>query len=153
MRLKTLFINSLRSPIVMPKVYNHYPEIACFNGDLLPPTHNRGSVMQRARDGKFYRWFFKKSSDDRNEPLDCEVYANAAEQIFRPDYEKLSAEYMIVGTVVEHPVVDAGENPDRNFLPPRQRFSRADRMDGWIPKGLADLGIEPNPTLIFRALQ
>jgi len=39
--------------------------------------------MQRARDGKFYRWFLRKSSDDRNEPLDCEVYANAAEQIFQ----------------------------------------------------------------------
>jgi phage terminase large subunit GpA-like protein len=103
--------------------YNHYPEIACFTETHFHQLTIEDSVMQRARDGQHYRWFFKKSSDDRNEPLDCEVYANAAEQIFRPNYEKLMAEYSTETTPAPPPAPNA--NPDMNLPTARPRMNRS----------------------------
>jgi phage terminase large subunit GpA-like protein len=73
--------------------YMHFPDTSSFTEGYFKGLTVEESVMQRGRDGNFYRFFFKKSSDDRNEPLDAEVYANAAEQIFRPNYEKLAKEF------------------------------------------------------------
>lgn len=103
--------------------YNHYPEIACFTETHFHQLTIEDSVMQRARDGQHYRWFFKKSSDDRNEPLDCEVYANAAEQIFRPNYEKLMKEYS-AETADSTPAVP-NANPDMNLPTARPRMNRS----------------------------
>ncbi len=75
--------------------------------------------MQRGRDGNFYRFFFKKSSDDRNEPLDAEVYANAAEQIYRPNYEKLAKEFS-----GEDETIDPHPGPDHNLPMPPTRMNR-----------------------------
>lgn len=102
--------------------YNHYPDIACFTETYFHQLTIEDSVMNRASDGKFYRWFFKRSSDDRNEPLDCEVYANAAEQIYRPNYAKLAELYL--SEPIPEVQRDPNENPDRNMLPPKRRFSR-----------------------------
>jgi phage terminase large subunit GpA-like protein len=73
--------------------YCHYPDTSSFTESYFRGLTVEESVMQRGRDGNFYRFFFKKSSDDRNEQLDCEVYCNAAEQIYRPNYEKLAKEF------------------------------------------------------------
>ncbi len=73
--------------------YMHFPDTSSFTESYFRGLTVEESVMQRGRDGNFYRFFFKKSSDDRNEPLDAEVYANAAEQIYRPNYEKLAKEF------------------------------------------------------------
>ncbi len=75
--------------------------------------------MQRGRDGNFYRFFFKNSSDDRNEPLDAEVYANAAEQIYRPNYERLAKEFSGEDeTPIQH------GNPDHDLPRPQVRMNR-----------------------------
>jgi phage terminase large subunit GpA-like protein len=100
--------------------FNHYPEIAVFTEGHFKRLIIEDSVMQRARDGNFYRWFFKKSSDDRTEPLDCEVYANAAEQIYRPNYEKLAIQF----ATLEPPKPPPDANPDRNLPIARPRMNR-----------------------------
>jgi hypothetical protein len=68
----------------------------------------------------------------RNEPLDCEVYANAAEQIYRPNYEKLAEQFAIR----EQQTPEPDPNPDRNL--PAARADEPDRLqvDGWIPQDL-----------------
>jgi phage terminase large subunit GpA-like protein len=105
--------------------YNHYPAIACFDeGYFQGLTIEESEMRKAARDGEFYRFFFKKSSDDRNEPLDCEVYANAAEQIHRPNYEKLLAQFS-GEPEDEQPLPGPDYNPDR-FLPvARPRFNKS----------------------------
>jgi phage terminase large subunit GpA-like protein len=100
--------------------FNHYPEIACFSENYFHGLTIEESTMERGRDGRFYRWFFKKSNDDRNEPLDCEVYANAAEQIYRPNYEKLAEQFAIR----EQETPEPDPNPDRNLPTARARMNR-----------------------------
>jgi phage terminase large subunit GpA-like protein len=100
--------------------FNHYPEIACFSESYFHGLTIEESTMERGRDGRFYRWFFKKSNDDRNEPLDCEVYANAAEQIYRPNYEKLAEQFAIR----EEQTPEPDPNPDRNLPAARARMNR-----------------------------
>jgi len=82
--------------------------------------------MQRGRDGNFYRFFFKKSSDDRNEPLDAEVYANAAEQIYRTNYERLRKEFEADDVPVPRQV-----DHDMNLPVVRPRMSRSRWMSGF----------------------
>jgi len=102
--------------------YCHFPETSSFTESYFRGLTIEESVMQRGRDGNFYRFFFKKSSDDRNEPLDAEVYANAAEQIYRPNYEKLSREFQNAGDEV----LVRSINPDMDLpkIPPRMSRSR-----------------------------
>lgn len=87
--------------------------------------------MQRGRDGNFYRFFFKKSSDDRNEPLDAEVYANAAEQIYRPNYAKLQQEFSTGDEIV--PRRGQYDNPDaaQRLLPPKMSGRGGKWMSGF----------------------
>lgn len=99
--------------------YCHFPDTASFTESYFRGLTIEESVMQRGRDGGFYRFFFKKSSDDRNEPLDAEVYANAAEQIFRPNYEKLSKEFN-----GEEEIPVRNENPDAGMRLPPTRMNR-----------------------------
>lgn len=104
----------------------HYPDIATFNESYFRGLTIEESTMERARDGNFYRFFFKKQSDHRNEPLDTEVYANAAEQIYRPDYEKLMAEYKLDSERDGRPAkADVDLNPDRNLPALRPRMNRS----------------------------
>jgi phage terminase large subunit GpA-like protein len=99
--------------------YMHFPDTASFTESYFRGLTIEESVMQRGRDGNFYRFFFKKSSDDRNEPLDAEVYANAAEQIFRPNYEKLAKEFSGEDESPEY-----HDNPDHGMVIPTPRMSR-----------------------------
>src|SRR5262249_55923632 len=98
--------------------YCHFPETSSFTESYFRGLTIEESIMQRGRDGNFYRFFFKKSSDDRNEPLDAEVYANAAEQIYRPNYEKLSREYQSDDEAAPT------ARPDDDLHLPRQRSAR-----------------------------
>jgi phage terminase large subunit GpA-like protein len=99
--------------------YMHFPDTSSFTESYFKGLTVEESVMQRGRDGNFYRFFFKKSSDDRNEPLDAEVYANAAEQIYRPNYEKLAKEF---SGEDESPLNHPG--PDHDLPLPRVRMNR-----------------------------
>jgi phage terminase large subunit GpA-like protein len=99
--------------------YMHFPDTSSFTEGYFKGLTVEESVMQRGRDGNFHRFFFKKSSDDRNEPLDAEVYANAAEQIYRPNYEKLAKEFSGDDeTPLNHP------GPDHNLPIPPVRMNR-----------------------------
>lgn len=107
--------------------YCHYPEIACFSEQYFRGLTIEESIMQRARDGNFYRFFFKKSSNDRNEALDTEVYANAAEQIARPNYEKLMSQFE---TSKEGAVPAVRTNPDQGMKVTRPKMNPAGK--GWM---------------------
>jgi phage terminase large subunit GpA-like protein len=109
--------------------YCHFPDTSSFTESYFRGLTVEESVMQRGRDGNFYRFFFKKSSDDRNEPLDAEVYANAAEQIFRPNYEKLAKEFSGEDETPEY-----HDNPDHGMVIP------APRMNRMVSKWLAGFG-------------
>ncbi len=106
--------------------YCHYPATSAFTEEYFRRLTIEESLMQRGRDGNFYRFFFKASSDDRNEPLDCEVYANAAEQIFRPNYEKLRKEYCGLEEIKPR-----SENPDMDLPKLRPRISGSKWMSGF----------------------
>jgi phage terminase large subunit GpA-like protein len=106
--------------------YCHYPATVSFTEEYFRRLTIEESVMQRGRDGNFYRFFFKASSDDRNEPLDCEVYANAAEQIFRPNYEKLAEQYQ-----AETEPAPRSINPDMDLPKQRPMMSRSRWMSGF----------------------
>ncbi len=105
--------------------FMHFPEIATFGELFFKQLTIEESVMQRGRDGNFYRFFFKKSSDDRNEQLDTAVYACAAEQIARPNYVKLAEE---LGAEKKPAVIRA--NPDMGMKLPRQKVSSGGWMGG-----------------------
>ncbi len=109
--------------------YCHFPATISFTEEYFRRLTIEESLMQRGRDGNFYRFFFKASSDDRNEPLDCEVYANAAEQIYRPNYEKLRKQYEVKN---DRPVQkSAYHNPDLDLPKARPRMSRGKWMSGF----------------------
>ncbi len=106
--------------------YCHFPATVSFTEEYFRRLTIEESLMQRGRDGNFYRFFFKASSDDRNEPLDCEVYANAAEQIYRPNYEKLRNQFL-----TEELPPPQLPNPDMARPTPRQRMGSGRWMSGF----------------------
>lgn len=108
--------------------YMHFPSTAVFSEQYFSQLTIEESIMQRARDGNFYRFFFKKQSDDRNEPLDCEVYADAAERIYRPKYDKLIEQHKTENEPPPRP--DPNDNPDKNLALPKPKFSRSGK--GWM---------------------
>ncbi len=105
--------------------YMHFPSTVQFTETFFKQLTIEESVMQRGRDGNFYRYFFKKSSDDRNEPLDTCVYANAAEQIARINYEKLAKELNTEKVPQVKPV-----NPDMGMKFPRPKIGGTGWMGG-----------------------
>lgn len=66
-----------------PPGYPHYPVADCYDERYFEGLTVEIPAMKRGSDGEWYRHFTCKNGQ-RNEPLDCRVYAIAAREIARP---------------------------------------------------------------------
>jgi phage terminase large subunit GpA-like protein len=74
--------------------YQHFPKLGQFSEHYFSMLVAEDSIMKRASDGKFYRWF---SCDDgvRNEALDGRIGTMAIERIIKPKYAKLAIDLAV----------------------------------------------------------
>ena len=105
-----------------PQGYCHFP-----NTDEYEEAYFRGltvedSTLKKANDGDYYR-AFDCPKGARNEPLDCRVYAMAAERILRPDYRAISRK---AGSL------DNAEEPKK---PKTKKAKRAIARKRWVGGG------------------
>jgi phage terminase large subunit GpA-like protein len=66
-----------------PHGFMHYPVADCYDSAYFEGLTVEVPAMKRGSDGEWYRHFSCKNGQ-RNEPLDCRVYAMAAQLICRP---------------------------------------------------------------------
>jgi phage terminase large subunit GpA-like protein len=71
--------------------YQHFPKLGQFSEHYFQMLTAEDSIMKRANDGKFYRWFSCENGVP-NEALDGRVGTMAAERILKPRYAKLARE-------------------------------------------------------------
>jgi phage terminase large subunit GpA-like protein len=105
--------------------YMHFPKTSPFSENYFKQLTIEDSTLQRGRDGKFYRFFFKKDDNDRNEAIDTEVYADAAERILRPNYAKLFENLRL--TSVSNETKDQQKKPE----PVTRQLPRRPLVRGW----------------------
>jgi phage terminase large subunit GpA-like protein len=87
--------------------FKHYPKIAAFDETYFRQLLIENSEMRRAGDGEWYR-FFSKEEGDRNEAIDGEVYALAAERIIRAGRKEAQ---FYAPLALKYAVQDDGEEP------------------------------------------
>ncbi len=102
--------------------YMHFPKTAHFNETYFKQLTIEESEMARGKDGKFYRQFWCPENE-RNEPLDCEVYADAAERVIRPNYARLAENLKAA--------VDLEKNPPQQENKPAPVIQRGGLGSGW----------------------
>ncbi len=95
--------------------YMHFPKTAAFSEYYFKCLTIEESTMQRGKDGNFYR-FFWCPENERNEPIDCEVYADAAEIVLRPNYERIYEKLKIAGELAQNPA-----EPEKKKAPSMRR--------------------------------
>jgi phage terminase large subunit GpA-like protein len=68
-----------------PHGFQHFPIGYGYHEQYYQRLISEDVELKKASDGDFYQ-FFSKKEKVRNEPLDCRVYAMAAEKILNPNY-------------------------------------------------------------------
>lgn len=67
----------------------HFPKMSCYDEKYFKGLTVENAIMKKANDGEYYKAFICPDHE-RNEPLDCRVYANAAKEIYRPNLETIA---------------------------------------------------------------
>ena len=74
---------------MFPIGYMHFPKNEDYGTSYFKGLTAEDSTLKRGLDGDWYR-FFECDKGVRNEPLDCRVYAMAAERKLNPNYDVIS---------------------------------------------------------------
>jgi phage terminase large subunit GpA-like protein len=145
-KAKDILYQRLDLPHPTATGYKHYPAIGLFDEAYFKQLTIENSEMRRANDGEFYRFFFKEEGD-RNEAIDGEVYALAAERLARNGkresdfYAKLKANLTQPASGKPHPSSQPASespaptpgqpHPPRRFVQTTQRPGRGGFVGGW----------------------
>jgi phage terminase large subunit GpA-like protein len=118
--------------------YCHFPTLGCYSEVYFKGLTIENAEMRRGPDGDYYKYFWAEDGD-RNEPLDCRVYAMAFEKFhtsFRKDfYAKLSKEMGTPAVIEESKPIDEPKpeppKPARNFVTRPLGGGRSNFVTGW----------------------
>jgi phage terminase large subunit GpA-like protein len=72
-----------------PQGYMHFPRAKEYDEDYFAGLLAEDSILKKADDGAWFRWFERRNASQRNEPLDVRCYAMAAAKLLNPAWAKL----------------------------------------------------------------
>lgn len=110
-----------------PIGYMHYPDTEEYGPEYFSGLVAEDATLKRGLDGDWYR-FFECPKGVRNEPLDCRVYAVAAERMLNPDYDSISRKMLAQAEArrIEKVVGPAAQKPA-----PAPRERRRNNVTSW----------------------
>lgn len=111
-----------------PIGYMHFPATEEYSHDYFKGLTAEDVSLKRANDGKFYRYFENKHKI-ANEPLDCRVYAMAAERILNPNYDAITQK--MFAQAAQNMVSRKGESESAAAKTPIARPIRKGFVTNW----------------------